>query len=329
MQQKLTEFQLIETFFKPLTKGEKASQNLADDAAELSLKENEKLVISKDLAVQDVHFLMRDGGFKIASKLLRSNLSDIASCGAKPLHYMLGFSKNSEAFTKDFTAGLQSVQDEFDITLIGGDTVASKHAFFSVTIFGCAQKDKTLSRTNAKNGDLIFVSGSIGDAYLGLQISNNALSFPFNAEDEAFLLNRHFFPSPRVQLGLELVKQNLSQCAIDVSDGLIADLRHICQSSQLNATLHQSHIPFSSSAQKILAHKPSLLPDLISGGDDYELLFTVDEKNYDTIMALSAALKLDLTCIGTMSKPIQNECGVTLLDNNHNNIELTKYGYEH
>ena len=110
---------------------------------------------------------------------------------------------------------------------------------------------------------------------------NNNLSL--NASDKKYLLNRHFFPTPRIELGKKLIYHNLSKCAIDVSDGLLADLLHICQSSKLGAKIYQNQIPFSASAKKILKKNPIIFPDLISGGDDYELIFTSDKKNYGKI----------------------------------------------
>lgn len=302
----MKEFQLIHKFFKPLTKNQKAARGLADDVAQIS-----DLIISKDLFVEDVHFLRSDGGFKIASKLLRTNLSDLASAGATPLCYMLGFSKNKntdEKFCRDFARGLKSLQDEFGLYLIGGDTVTSDKLFFSVTIFGKATKDKTLSRNAAKNGDLIYVSGAIGDAYIGR-----------TSKASRHFVNRHFFPTPRIELGKKLIEKNLSKCAIDVSDGLLADLNHICQASKLKAEIDLEKIPFS---QK----NPKDPLALISGGDDYELIFAVNPKNQKKISALAHEIALDLTCIGKFTAALRPE--VSLRQNNKK-IKLTKLGYEH
>jgi thiamine-monophosphate kinase len=322
----MQEFKLIHEKFKPLTKGCKASLGLATDVAKISLKKDEELVISKDVFVEDVHFLRRDGAFKIASKLLRTNLSDLAAAGAEPLYYMLGFSKNKnldKKFFDEFARGLKSVQDEFKLVLIGGDTVTSEKLFFSITIFGAAKKGKILSRTAAKNGDLIFVSGTIGDAYLGLQ---DNLKNKKNTE----LLNRHFFPTPRISLGKKLLEQKLSNCAIDVSDGLLADLRHICEESKLTAEIYQNKIPLSLSAQKILVKNSQIrITDLLCGGDDYELIFTVNPKNAKKIPALAKALKLDLTCIGSFSKSADKKFQITLRDEKNQKIKIKKFGYEH
>lgn len=329
----MKEFQLIKKFFKPLTKNHKAARGLEDDVAQIS-----DLVISKDMFVEDVHFLRADGGFKIASKLLRTNLSDLASSGATPLYYMLGFAKNKntdEKFLHDFARGLKSVQDKFGLYLIGGDTVKSEKLFFSVTIFGQVKKGKTLARSAAKDGDLIYVSGKIGDAFRGLLISSSLNSVGLRGSPEAkllrssdasaskddanYFLERHFFPEPRVELGKKLLEKNLAKCAIDISDGLLADLTHICEASKLQAKIHLEKIPFSG--------KPKNPLELLSGGDDYELIFAVNPKNQKKISALAREMKLDLTCIGEFTAA-GKKYGLSLYQKNKK-IKLTKLGYEH
>ncbi len=326
----MQEFKLITKYFKPLTNSCTAAQNLGDDVAKIALQQGCELLISKDVFVEDVHFLRCDGAFKIASKLLRTNLSDLASSGATPLYYMLGFSKNDhtdEKFLREFVRGLKSVQNEFELCLIGGDTVKSEKLFFSITIFGSAKKNHSLSRDQAKEGDLIFVSGSIGDAFLGLYCKQNNL--PKTSYSKT-LLQRHFFPQPRINLGQKLLEKNLSKCAIDVSDGLIADLAHVCSASKLTAEINLEQIPVSAAAQKFLAkNRPIKLTDLFCGGDDYELIFAANPKNSKKILQLSKELQLDLTCIGEFKKSATKQCTVTLRDANHQKITITKSGYEH
>lgn len=322
----MKEFQLIKKFFKPLTNNHPTSQNLSDDVAKFSLKKNEELVVSKDLIVEDVHFLRSDGGFKIASKLLRTNLSDLAATGATPLHYLLGFSKNKNTDTKffaEFARGLKSVQDEFGLCLIGGDTVSSEKLFFSVTIFGVIKKGKILSRSNAKNGDLIFVSGTIGDAGLGLKLSKKTTN---NLQ----LLHRHFFPTPRISLGKKLLEKKLSQCAIDVSDGLLADLRHICNASKLSAEIFFDRIPLSFAAKNFLQKNPQKNPlDLLASGDDYELIFAVNPKNQKKILTLAKELKLNLTCVGEFKKSTTKKFEIALRNSNNQIIRIKNFGHEH
>ncbi len=318
----LKEFSIIEKFFKPLTNGSIQAQNLEDDVAKIALKNNQQLVISKDLIVEDVHFLKSDGAKKIAAKLLLSNLSDIAAAGAKPLYYMIGFSKNNdvdEKFIKEFCLSLKNIQDEYKISLIGGDTVKSTDKlFFSITIFGVIQNNKTLSRKNGENGDLIFVSNSIGAAYLGLLLKGENRK-KFNNEEQ-FFLDEHFYPKPQINLGLSLVKNNLSKCAIDISDGLLADLNHICQTSKMNAIIYQEKIPLASNKADFLQQ--------ISGGEDYQLIFTTKKINENKILQLAKKLKIKLTNIGYLQKNNKNP-QIKILDKNNQEIKFKKYGYEH
>lgn len=329
MAKNIAEFSIINEFFKPLTNSVAAAQSLADDVAKISLKKGEELVISKDMIVEDVHFLRKDGGYKIASKFLRSNLSDIAAAGAKPLYYVLGFSKDDKMdklFFKEFARGLKESQDEFGLCLIGGDTVkTSGKLFFSITIFGIVKKNQNLLRKNGKNGDIIFVSQNIGDAAIGLMLAQG-LKFDFSADEKKYFLTRHFFPTPRIKLGQALVSQKISRCAIDISDGLLADLRHICEESKLSAFIYQDKIPLTVTKKTLPKNISSL--DLISAGDDYELIFTAKKSAEKKILQLAKALKIKITAIGYL-KNDKKPPNVTILDKNDKPINFSKYGYQH
>jgi thiamine-monophosphate kinase len=320
----VSEFKIIEKYFQKLAKN-LVARALQDDVAQFGVKNNEQLVVSKDVFSQNIHFLIKDGGYKIAQKLMRTNLSDIAAAGATPLYYMIGFGKSAEInekFISDFAKGLNDIQKEFDLSLIGGDTVSAKESFFSATIFGTIKKDKNLARFNGKENQLIYVSGHIGDARLGLEINLKKSLKKFTKKDEKYFLNRHFFPTPRLNLGQYLIKNNLSNCAIDISDGLLSDLNHICKNSNLSAEIYLEKIPFSAKNLS-LAEKLKL----ISAGDDYELIFTVDCKNQKKIISAAKKLNLKLTCIGKLQKKSQEK--LILLDENFKKIKLKKLGYEH
>jgi thiamine-monophosphate kinase len=328
----MDEFKIIKNLFYKLTKSNEAAQSLSDDVAKISLKKNEELVASKDMFVEDVHFLRSDGAFKIASKLLLTNLSDIAASGAKPLYYMLGFSKNEildEKFYTEFYRGLNFVQNKFKLCLIGGDTVSSQKLVFSVTIFGVVKKDSSLARFKAREGDLIFVSGNIGDAFLGLLCKKNNLKKLTKAEKKYFL-DRHFYPTPRVELGENLLKKKLANAAIDVSDGFFSDLRHICQASKIDAKVYLNKIPISDFAKKALKKNSQIENfDLFSGGDDYELIFSSNPKNLKKISTLSKALNLRISCIGSFTNSCKKNPSITLLNEANQKITIKKFGYEH
>ena len=342
----MKEFYIIEKFFKSLTPHSSNNPNidrrsLLDDTASLSLKPDEELIISKDIFVENIHFKLSDKPKNIAYKLLATNLSDIASSGAKPIAYCLGFGKNNktnEKFLKEFCQGLQLFHDKYSLTLIGGDTVNSKTIFFSITIFAIAKKKQILSRLNAKENDLIFVSETVGDAGIGLHLLSKKNN---NYQDLVF---RHLQPTPRIELGMSLIKEKLSKCACDISDGLLADLDKICKASQLKAEIFFEKIPFSKSAQKFLKDHPHCNPlKLLNSGDDYELIFSVNKNNHQKVLDLGKKLKLNLTCIGEFKKSkIINNCKVFLFKNNDNQskktksnqnklklIKINKLGYEH
>ncbi len=341
----MLEFEFIDKIIRPLTQNSKLikknpSQNLEDDVALINFNKDFDLIISKDIFIEDVHFLKSDGAEKIASKLLLTNLSDIASSGGMPLYYMMGFTKNStlnDDFYQEFGKALKTLQQKFKLFLIGGDTSNSAKLFYSITIFGKVKKNKILLRKNAQNGDLIFVSNSIGEAFLGLDIKLKNLKKIENYHQK--LLDKHFYPQPRISLSQELINKNLSKCATDISDGLIADLSNICKASKLNAEIYLSQIPLSKESKIYLKNNPQIkLPELLTGGDDYELIFAVNPKNLDKINVLSKKLNLKLTCIGKFfqEKNCKNNenFNVFLFPDEQNNslenlITISKKGYEH
>ena len=345
----MLEFEFINKILLPLTQNQNSSkhkknpsQDLEDDVAIMSFNKDFDLIISKDIFIEDVHFLKSDGAQKIASKLLLTNLSDISSSGGKPLYYMLGFTKNTsldDDFYKKFGKALHDLQQKYQLTLIGGDTSNSKKLFYSITIFGKVKKNKILSRKNAHDGDLIFVSNSIGEAFLGLDIKLKKLEKLENYHKK--LLDKHFYPQPRIELAQELINKNLSKCATDISDGLIADLSNICKASKLNSEIYLSQIPLSKESQIYLKNNPQInVLELLSGGDDYELIFTVNPKNLNKINQLSQKLNLNLTCIGKFFEESSNKnkstknFDVFLFPDEQNRsskdlIKILKKGYEH
>jgi len=328
----MNEFKTIQEYFLPLTKGNKAAGELQDDVATIALNGKKELVVSKDLMAQDIHFCLKDGTYNIACKLLQSNLSDLAASGAKPLYYLLGFSQNNnldEQFIKEFYRGLKDIGNQFNLDLIGGDSIGIKDKLcFSITIFGEISKGKSLKRSNAKNGDLVFVSGDIGDAFLGLNITQEKIVCS-NKTHTKYLTKRHLQPSPRVHLGMELVKRDLSKSAIDISDGLLADLLHICNASNLDAIIQQDLIPLSRAAKSCLLENNNInLNQLISGGDDYELIFTAKKKDQSKIENLSKKIGVKITCIGHFEKS-ESKPKIHLMGKKNQELEISQYGWQH
>lgn len=326
------EFELINRYFKPLIDEKRNEIGLRDDCAVISEKFT-NLTISKDILAENVHFLFADGAKNIAKKLLLSNISDNSASGAVPKYYMLGFSfdeRVDEEFMSEFCQGLREIQEKYKIAIVGGDTVKVKSGskksgglFFSVTIFGEAEKN--LLRKNAKDGDLVFVTGSIGDSYLGLKVKNGEIIVDEN--DKGYFLEKHFSPCPNPEFAFELAKSGFSSCAIDVSDGFLADLKHICEESKVSCNIFADRIPISKQAQKILDNKTLELQDLLSGGEDYELIFTANKKHKEDIFKLAKKFDMVLNEVGFCKKTENYQ--IRLFEKNGDEIKIKKLGYEH
>ncbi len=318
----MDEFSLIRTYFAPLAKGLRGGLGLTDDAALLSPQAGRELVITTDALCTGVHFLGSEPPAQLAQKLLRVNLSDLAAMGATPMAYFLTLmlpKTTSPAWIKDFAAGLRDDQKHFKIALAGGDTTATRGSIsLSMTAIGTVPSGKALKRSGAQIGDLVYVSGTLGDAALGLQLLQHKILFP-REQESAFLQRRYLVPEPRVALGEKL--SGIANACMDVSDGLLQDAGHIARASGVALELHRHWLPLSDAA--------SLFSDGLdfaqSGGDDYELLFTVPAKYEAKIEKLATSLKLPLTRIGTVKKGK----GVSLLDRSGQKLFITRRGYKH
>ncbi len=298
------EFELISRYFAPLAEGAPGAQGLRNDAALFDPAGGDSLVLTVDTMVVGVHFLPEDPPETIGRKLLRVNLSDLAAMGARPRGYLLAtaFPRDiDEAWVAAFAAGLAEDQAIFDVALYGGDTVSTPGPLtLSLTAFGEAPKDRALSRATARAGDRVYVSGTIGDGLLGLEVLRGGL--PELPEDHrAYLAARYRLPEPRLELGRRLAETGLASAALDVSDGLAADLGHIAVESDLAAEIAAGTVPLSPAARALLESAPERLPGLLGGGDDFELLFTVAPGRAGEVTALAAALDLPLTEIGRMA----------------------------
>ncbi len=259
-----TEFDLIARYFAPLAGPQGLS--LLDDAALFSPRPGYDLVLTADALIGGVHFRPDDPPDLIARKALRVNLSDLAAKGAEPVGYLLtlAWPQGTKAKTIElFAQGLAQDQREFGITLFGGDTTVGPGPLtISITAIGQVPTGSMIRRSGARPGDLIFVSGTIGDGALGL-----------DHPEIAHLNQRYLLPQPRLALGQTLRGQASS--SIDVSDGLIADAGHIAKASGVRLEIDLDRIPLSAAAKDLLATDPSLLARALTGGDDYEILFTV------------------------------------------------------
>ena len=320
------EFGLIERFFKPLSRTAPGAFALGNDGALLTPPEGAGLVVTKDLMVAGVHYPEGEEPAILARRLLRVNLSDLAAMGATATAYALGLALPADvddAWVEAFAAGLAHDQETFGVALIGGDTVATEGpAVLSLTAFGIAENGACLPRGGAREGDDIYVSGTIGDATLGLrEVQGGLAALP--TEDRAALAARFRLPEPRLALGAALV--GLATCAIDISDGLVADLDHLCAGSGVAARIAADAVPLSDPARRALAAGEAEIADLVTGGDDYELLFCALPSARDDIVALGRRLDLALTRIGAI-EPGQ---GVTVVDADGRPLPIARAGYQH
>jgi thiamine-monophosphate kinase len=312
------EFEFIARRLRPLATAPGAL-GLADDAALLDPRPGMQLVLTKDAMVAGVHFLEGDPAGQIAQKLLRVNLSDLAAMGAAPVGYLLALARPrniEDEWLAAFCAGLAADNAEFDVSVLGGDTVSTPGPLtLSLTAVGELPKGEALLRGGARSGDDIWVSGTVGDAALGLAVVQGALEVaePLRAR----LIERYRLPRPRVALGQAL--RGLAHAAIDISDGLLADLGHIGETSNLGAEIRADLLPLSA------ADLPGVRDAALSGGDDYELLFTAPPSQRDAIEGLGKKLGLPLTRIGQM----QVASGIRVHDATGAEVHPQRSGWQH
>lgn len=299
----LGEFEIIAQFFAPLSAGRPGALDLLDDAALIDERANRSLVATTDTIVAGVHFPDDAAPADVAGKLLGVNLSDLAAMGAEPEAYLLAVAlprawsaADLESWLAGFAGGLATCQSEHGIVLLGGDTVATPGPLtLTLTALGHVEAGRALLRSAAQVGDIVYVSGSIGDAALGLRVLRGELA-ALDALHRAFLLDRYRLPRPRLNLGRRLV--GIAGAAADVSDGLVADLGHICAASGVAARIDADRVPMSAAAAAAIGDDPALLAVALTGGDDYELVFTAEESTTEAIAQLSQELDLPLAAIG-------------------------------
>ena len=259
------EFALIARHFRPLAGP--GALDLRDDAAVLTPPPNRELVLTCDAMVAGVHFLPDDPPELVGRKLLRVNLSDLAAKGATPLGYLMTISTprdTPDAWYAGFAAGLKQDQETFGVTLLGGDTTSTPGPIsLSLTILGHVAPGRAVRRAGARPGDGLWVTGTIGDGALGLAVARGRLADP-----SGFLLSRYRLPQPRLGLAIG----GIASAGMDVSDGLVQDLGHLCRASNVAAEIDAALVPLSEPARSA---GEEWLTTCLTGGDDYELLLAV------------------------------------------------------
>ena len=297
------EFETIRRLFAPLAHPE-WGRGLRDDVAVVPSKPGHDLVLTKDAIVEGVHFLLTDPLDTVARKLLRVNLSDLAAKGAEPFGYLLACHWSERCGWPErmtFVDGLRADQKAFGVALLGGDTVVTPGpASFSMSLFGWVPKGRTVGRAGARVGDLVFVTGSIGDGWLGLQAAQEKL--PLEPDRVAALLEHYRTPTPRVEFIGPV--RDFASASIDVSDGLVADLGHIADASGVRIEIDLELTPRSAAGQAWYdgrVDEQAALEKLVTGGDDYEIAFTASARDEAAIRREAERRHLRLTRIGRVT----------------------------
>lgn len=316
----MDEFSFIEKYLSPLTFGKKEALGLKDDAALLPSKPGFDLVITKDALVESTHFFKGDEPYFLAKKLLRVNLSDLAAKGAEGyccfLALVLPRDVKGDWFAA-FASGLKDDMEKFGVFLAGGDTTSHDGPLaLSLTAIGLVPSGSAILRKGTKIGDGVFVTGTIGDSYLGLTRIGAGNKHELDAT------NRYYLPQPRMEVG-KLLRGVASACA-DISDGLLADLGHICECSSSGAKVLLEDIPFSEEVRKEINTDSGFAIKAVTGGDDYELVFVAAPEKENDIIEISRKTGTAITKIGV----ITNGNKVKLLADGQE-IEVNKFGYKH
>ncbi|MEE9346000.1 MAG: thiamine-phosphate kinase [Methylococcales bacterium] len=313
----LSEFNLIDRYFTRVVQQKSVVLGIGDDCALLSLEAGMQLAVTVDTLVENVHFFADSAPETLGYKALAVSLSDLAAIGAEPRYATLALTlpEADEVWLQRFSDGFFEIADQYHVDLIGGDTTRGSLSM-TIQAQGIVPQDQALLRSAAQDGDLIYVTGTIGDAGLALKSYLGDLQC---SDDE--ILNRLHKPEPRVEAGIAL--RQVANACIDVSDGLGADLSHILQASQVGAVIDLTELPLSQPVRDYQqqSNQPGFA---LTAGDDYELCFTVSASRANEISILSRDWSHQCTCIGR----INNSGQLTVLENGQQ-IEITGNSYQH
>ncbi len=317
-----SEFNIIQNYFNWQQADDSVCIGVGDDAAVLSLasRKNQELIISVDTFIEGVHFPENTPPEAIGHKALAVNLSDLAAMGADPAWFTLAISlpESNSQWLKAFSLGLKKLADLHNIILIGGDTTRGSLSI-TIQVMGFATSKQALLRSNAKPKDKIYVSGTLGDAAIGLALIQQRLDHgQLSSAANKFCQYALNYPQPQNDLA-SIIRPYANAC-LDISDGLLQDLKHILTSSNVGARLDLNAIPLSSATLELGRDKA--LPYALSGGDDYQLLFTVSPDNETKLLDDLSRTKMKITCIGE----INMHC-LEISDYSGNIISAT--GYQH
>lgn len=301
-------------------------RGIGDDVAVIEMGKK-ALLLTTDILIEDIHFERSwTNPYLLGKKALAVNLSDIAAMGGTPKYFLitLGLPKTVPiSYVAHFYRGLREMTRRYQVDLVGGDTSLSQKITINICLIGEGTKENLLFRNGAKVGDDLYVSGTLGDSALGLKI----LQDKSNPKKPAGLIKKHLSPTPRLELGQALGRKKIASAMIDVSDGLLSDALHILEESKVGARILENHIPLSSLYRRwINAYSKHFYQIALSGGEDYELLFTASPKWKATIQSLARSLNVPITCVGEI---LPQKEGVQLIGKGGKKAVLNGLGFDH
>lgn len=295
--------------------------SIGDDAAAVKVSKGKTLLATTDLLTDGIHFDLRYiSFFQLGAKALLVNISDIAAMAGIPRYALIAIAVPDNIKVEELNEiyrGIKKTASAYKVSIIGGDTSGSKKGLMiSITLLGEAKQGNIVKRDGAKPGDKIFVTGTLGDSSAGLELLKKG-------KRKGFLINRHIRPTPRLKEAYVIAQNMLATSMIDISDSLSTDLNHICEQSRVGAVIYEDRIPLSKELKKAkLKNKP--LEYALSGGEDYELLFTVKRKNVKNIYDAISRNRLSATMIGEIT-----ERGLLLVDREGVQRPLLPAGFNH
>jgi len=315
------EFQIINNYFKKLTKNNKNALNLNDD---VFFDKKNKLIVSIDTYVEGNHFVNFKKPDLVIKKILRSSISDLVCKGVVPKYYFISLSGNKNTFTKSnlskISNSLIEEQKKFNIYLGGGDTVFSKKLNFTITSIGYSKN--IVYRNKAKKNDDIYITDTLGDSYIGLLILKKKLNLSYS--QNKYFTNKYYKPEIHIKLVNELKK--FASSSIDISDGLFADLNKLINKLYFSYKVKLKDVPISKNLSLLIKNKNLLKKNLISKGDDYQILFTAHETKRSLIKKISKSSKIRITKIGKILNKVHRSI---LLGEKNQKIVLKNKGYFH
>jgi thiamine-monophosphate kinase len=317
----MREFELIKKYFSKLSKSNKSSLNLNDD---VFFDKNRSLVISIDTYNEGVHFLNFKRPDLVIKKILRSSISDLICKGVSPKYYFISGSGNKKTFTNKnlskISNSLKHEQNKYGIFLCGGDTTFSNKLSFSITSVGFSKK--IIFRNKAKLNDDIYVTGNLGDSFVGLKILQNKISSTKIIEN--YFVKKYFEPDIQIKLTTALLR--FANSSIDVSDGLIDDLKKMINKQRLSYKIYEEKIPISKNLNSFLKKNKLRKSNFISNGDDYQILFTAGVDKSRIILRTSRKLGIKITKIGKITS---NKKKSAIMSKKGQHLLVKSHGYEH